>query len=113
MFLKYYGDLLFYNVIFSVALGNFVIINGPLQLCAKTGITGFKANPANLNSALFNSALSFLVLGYLGSIYAYKQLHEKEYYFYYNAGLSKQKLLIYALCLNVILFLSLTALFYV
>jgi hypothetical protein len=112
MFLKYYGDLLFYNLIVSIGLIGYIYFQSPIPVYIKAGIKGFKANPDFIKFALFNGTISFLLIGFIFSIFIFGKLHEKEYYFYYNVGFSKNRLLINTLLLNITIFFSLLIIIY-
>lgn len=105
-FLKYYGDLLSYNLIISIALICYTSFNRPIPLCIKTGIKGFKANPDFVSFVLFSAGIAFLLIGFFSSILIYQYLQEKDYLFYYNVGFSKKKLFTYSFFFNTFLYFS-------
>ena len=65
---KYYYDVTRYNIAFSIVLG-FITLD-PLK-----------------------GAVSLATGGMIFSLYCYKQFQNNQYYFYYNLGLSKTRLI--------------------
>ncbi len=72
-FLKFYFDSTRYNLAFSILC----LIISPLA-----GI------------------VSFPTYGLVVGLFCYKQFHGHQYYFYYNLGLSRRKLIIYSFVIN-------------
>jgi len=50
--------------------------------------------------------LSFMTGGFLLSLYFYEKRSKNRYYFYYNKGFSRPKLIAYAYAINVLLMLT-------
>lgn len=48
-------------------------------------------------------AASIMTGGYVLSVYFYERRFQKQYYFYFNKGLSKRELLVYSYLLNGVL----------
>jgi hypothetical protein len=103
MFLKYYKKHLFYNLIVSVVLCLYCLGAGPVQLCLKTGLPGLKANYSFFIITVF---FAFNFLGFLISLFIIRQLHYREFYFYFNAALSEKHLAVYSFFSNIFLFVS-------
>jgi hypothetical protein len=81
MLLNYYKDIQLMNLPLSLAAGIFGSIEG---VFLKTFI------------------VSFLSVGFLTSVYFFGQRKAGQYFFYYNKGFSKSKLVISTYLLNVI-----------
>ena len=85
IFLKYYYDVTKYNILLSI-------------------LFGFVALLAERNMiAVF--CTSFVTGGFLGGHYFYHVFHDNEYFFYYNRGFSKEKLIIVSLLCTLAIFL--------
>lgn len=87
-FLYYYGIIAKYNAIFSLL----------------AGLLGQNGFDSGLYGFLFVFTLSFLTGGFLFSVYLFNIMKKRQYYFYYNKGLSQVRLILctYALHLPVI-----------
>ncbi|WP_149272977.1 hypothetical protein [Pareuzebyella sediminis] len=74
IYLNYYKYILIYNLTFSAAIG--------LVLGALWG------------------AFTFATLGLIIGIVAYDMLHKNQYYFFYNLGITKRKLILKVFLIN-------------
>lgn len=84
-FWKYYFDLNFYNLLFSIIVG---LVFGLLWFVV----------------SIFSS-------GFLFAIFAYNLFQRKQYYFYFNLGISKYGLISRSLFLNVFFAISILLVF--
>jgi hypothetical protein len=75
---KYYYDVTRYNVAFSVVLA--LITLKPL-----------------------NGIVSLATGGMIIGLYCYKQFQNSQYYFYYNLGITKSRLILYTWLVNLVL----------
>jgi len=85
-FLKFYFDSTLYNIAFSVLC--FLIVS-PLA-----GI------------------VSLPTFGLAIGLFCYKQFHGHQYYFYYNLGITKRRLIIKSLIINTIIVLPVLLIMY-
>jgi hypothetical protein len=85
-FLKFYFDAMRYNLAFSILC--FLIVN-PLA-----GI------------------VSFPTYGLAVGLIFYKRFHGHQYYFYYNLGITKQKLIIKSFIINLIITLPILLIYF-
>jgi hypothetical protein len=109
IFLHYYKDLLFYNLIVTFGLTAVFFRKLFFQVADKgiSSLTGVMPGPIIMQVLIFSATF-----GFIGSVYAFKQLHEKEYFFYYNVGFSKKELLTFSFSLNIFLYFSFSTLLY-
>lgn len=85
LILLYYKELLSFNLPFS-------LIVGMLGLTTKNGFfQGFM--------------LSFMTGGFLLSLYFYEKRYKAQYYFYFNKGFSRLRLIAYVYAVNMLLML--------
>jgi hypothetical protein len=80
LIIQYYKSLLLMNVIISICLGLMSLIIGK-----------------------YGFPICFMTGGYVLSILYYELSKQKQYYFYFNKGLSKQTLYITSFIINTIL----------
>jgi len=83
LILLYYKEILSFNLPFS-------LIMGTLSLTTENGFfQGF--------------LLSFMTGGFLLSLYFYEKRYKARYYFYFNKGFSRYKLIAYVYGVNMVL----------
>jgi hypothetical protein len=75
---KYYYDVTRYNVAFSVVL-------------------------ALMTLKPLNGIVSLATGGMIIGLYCYKQFQNSQYYFYYNLGITKSRLILYTWLVNLVL----------
>ena len=83
-FLHYYYDIVIYNILFSFIIGitTFLIVQN--------------------FDFIKTFYICFNTVGFIGGLYLYHIFNVNEYYYYYNKGLSKFKLIIGSVILNMI-----------
>ncbi len=57
----------------------------------------------DINLFFMTLGLSIITIGFLFSIYYNELTHKNEYYFYYNRGISKVKLIVFAEFINIVI----------
>lgn len=72
------------------------VVNIPISLAA--GLVG------SVEGMFLKSfVISFLTAGFLAGVYFFNSTKKAQYYFYYNKGLSKTKLILYTYLINVLI----------
>ncbi len=103
MFLNYYKEHFFYNAVITFGIGTI-----PLYKILNADANGLIVFKTNADAVITTYSLIFFSIGFLGSIFAFDKLKWKEYYFYFNKGLSKKHLFSFAFMANILIVILLT-----
>lgn len=105
LFLPYNKTILKINIIFSIILA--LISSLFIKVISESLALKEKTPHSILHLAIWYYIIWIMTGGFLLSAYYFEVTRKNEYYFYYNLGLTKIKLILFAYILHIIFILPL------